>query len=667
MTMQLRLPGVDPPHEVKPAADRAQPVVWVRRLRVLRALQPGDEHVLRDIQLRRGLNIVWTPPGESDRGNALFQSGVAGHTAGKTTFCRLLRYALGEGGFAAEATRRRIREKIPAGWLIAEVIVGGRAWAVARPLGIGHRPFCVEGGDVEQITSGDDRTEYQTFLDAIDRATTAALPAARFPTRDESIRWAHILPWLSRDQECRFADFLKWRHSSSGSDAPALNVDERQLLIRSVLGLISDEERAEQARNARLVAQRKTAAQREPLLSHQATVDHQRVQDLLGIQVAPPSSGLFGSQARAELNRRKAELTRKEEALAASDRRAELRGALEAAVQAETNAQRDVDESEMRLAAEQAAVQQLTARAKGDEQTDLLAALPPARHYCNVAMTLAREHGCPLATTRPAQLAQRRSERSAAEELRDLQEVVRVLENGAQQKRSAFETAEAATREARRALMVAATAHDEEQGRLLDERAQLRHAERLVSQAADAWTGAVQHAETIEQLAHDINASYTRQEELRRAGRQALGRFSATFDYVLRALLGDGVQGRVDTSGRALTLLVEHHGERESAALSTVKLLAFDLAAMTDSVEGRGCFPRFLVHDGPREADMAEDIYERLFLYARKLEDCFGGEPGFQYIVTTTTQPPTEFLNEPWMRLRLAGTPAHERLMRMDL
>lgn len=58
---------------------------------------------------------------------------------------------------------------------------------------------------------------------------------------------------------------------------------------------------------------------------------------------------------------------------------------------------------------------------------------------------------------------------------------------------------------------------------------------------------------------------------------------------------------------------------------------------------------------------MAPDIYERIFLYARRLEECFKGEPSFQYIVTTTTQPPDDFLEQPWMRLRLAGPRAEER------
>jgi hypothetical protein len=191
--------------------------------------------------------------------------------------------------------------------------------------------------------------------------------------------------------------------------------------------------------------------------------------------------------------------------------------------------------------------------------------------------------------------------------------------------------------------------------------------ERLVDAAEDAAREAASKAESLTQLGHDIEESYVRQQVIRERQRAAISRFSARFDYVVRALIGDKVTARIETSGRSLALTVEEHGERESAAIATVKLLAFDLAAVVTSIEGDGWFPRFLLHDGPREADMAPDVYERLFLFAHELENCFQGEPSFQYILTTTTKPPDRFLIAPWLRLQLAGVPAGERLLRCDL
>ncbi|HEX7602923.1 MAG TPA: hypothetical protein VF316_15005, partial [Polyangiaceae bacterium] len=69
---------------------------------------------------------------------------------------------------------------------------------------------------------------------------------------------------------------------------------------------------------------------------------------------------------------------------------------------------------------------------------------------------------------------------------------------------------------------------------------------------------------------------------------------------------------------------------------------AFDLAALTLGIEGHGSFPGFLIHDGPREADLDLPIYAQVFRYAVQLEQAFDGDPGFQYIVTTTTPPPED-------------------------
>jgi hypothetical protein len=660
---QLRLPGIDPPRQIRTSNDRKDPAFWVRRLRVLSDLKPGDEHVVRDVELRRGLNVVWAPPLARVDRKALFQNGVAGHTAGKTTFCRFIRHVLGEQSFATDATRRRIRDKLSSAWVVAEVVVSDETWLVARPLGVGPHSFCIRDGSISQATDGSHRDEYHLFLEAIAAATVAKLPAGRFPASGEPMRWKHVLPWFSRDQECRFADFLEWRHSSSDSETPTLNVDERQFVIRSVLGLISDDERAEQQRNAQLVSQKKESAQREPLLLHQARIDHTRVSNALGLELAPLSTPLFGSQARTELDGRLSNLNQREQELIDSDRRGDLRTTLELAVATETNARRSLEDTQARLAQEQTTLGQLA----GSSQASLLVALPPAKDYCNVRMIVARERGCPLAVSRPIDLASRRSERTAAEELELQRQLVQSLEAAADEDRRALLTAQGATTAARRAFMSAATLFDERRGSLHEERARFSQIERLVRQAEEAWTEALEQAKAVERLSEEIDESYARQEELRRDGRDAIARFSATFDYVVRAILGDEVTGRVDTSGRSLSLVVEEHGERDSAAIATVRLLAFDLAALTSSVEGHGTFPRFLIHDGPREADMAPDIYERLFLFVRELEKCFSGEPSFQYVLTTTTRPPDEFVVEPWLRLTLAGVPAHERFLRCDL
>jgi len=226
---------------------------------------------------------------------------------------------------------------------------------------------------------------------------------------------------------------------------------------------------------------------------------------------------------------------------------------------------------------------------------------------------------------------------------------------------------EEALRVERGAELRARTRIEETRGPLQEQWAALRQAELAMVNATEAEERARDEDDRVVRLTREVKESYARQETLRAESAAKLGQLSTTFDYVVRSLLGDEVRGEVSQSGRALALSVDHGGDRDSAAVATVKLLAFDLAALTESFQGRGFFPRILLHDGPREADLAPDIYERLFLYVRALEDCATGDAPFQYIVTTITKPPRGLMRKPWHRLTLAGVPAEERLLRCDL
>jgi len=663
----MRLPGVDPRHQLRPSAERAAPAFWVHRIRILRELATGEDYVIRDVQLRRGLNIVWAAPHSAGADNALFRDGVAGHTAGKTTFCRLVRHVLGDGGLAPDGVKRRIRSKLPNAWIAAEVFVDDVRWAVARPLGIGHRSFCLRDHTIDDVADATmARQDYHEFLRALAQCTTDGLTSTRFPSIDKAVGWEHVLPWLVRDQECRFADFLEWRHSSSGSEAPALNVDERQFLVRTVLGLISDKEPAELRRNAQLLVDKKEAERLEPLLQHQAEAELRRLSSELGEELPLTSTALFGSAARAELARRRAALEKRRVSLEEEDRREALRIALEDARKHEGALEESLKGVRERLEG----VKAVTADLAGEGLEEALASLPPPRDFCNVLLSEAREKACPLAIGRPIDLGAKRSEHAAADELAANRALVAGLERTVERVEGQIQAAEHATNSARRAYLGANTAYAEAQSKLQDARSKLKQLDSLVDAAEGAAEAATAKADTVKQLVREVEDSYARQDKIREAQRAAIHGFSKCYDYIMRALIGNEVTARVETSGRSLSLAVEERGDRHSAAIATLKLLAFDLAAIVWSIEGEGLFPRFLVHDGPREADMAHDVYERLFFFAHELEKCFGEkEPGFQYIITTTTAPPDKFIEHdaPWLRLRLSGLPANERFLRQDL
>ena len=210
----------------------------------------------------------------------------------------------------------------------------------------------------------------------------------------------------------------------------------------------------------------------------------------------------------------------------------------------------------------------------------------------------------------------------------------------------------------------------------------LRAAERGRDARSDAWFKArllIDEVNRLNQL-HDeqeqmqsrVNALDDEIQEKREqasafrdAHTDVFNRLSGFFDATLRELIGTDAVGTVSLDGKGLRLSVELGGERSTAALDSLKVIAFDLAAMCMSIEGRAHQPAFLIHDSPREADLGLSIFHRLFHLVHSMEG-IGDRPQFQYILTTTTSPPDELRHEPWLAETLGGA-AEERLLKCDL
>ena len=136
----------------------------------------------------------------------------------------------------------------------------------------------------------------------------------------------------------------------------------------------------------------------------------------------------------------------------------------------------------------------------------------------------------------------------------------------------------------------------------------------------------------------------------------------------MAAWLPDGVAGTIKLDGHGLKVDAEFSGRGEvsTAALDSLKIVAFDLAALHMAVEEKADLPAFLLHDSPREADLDGQLYARLFSLVHQWEGQ-AETPCFQYIVTTTTAPPPELQDDCHVRLQMSSTPAERRLFRMDI
>jgi len=176
------------------------------------------------------------------------------------------------------------------------------------------------------------------------------------------------------------------------------------------------------------------------------------------------------------------------------------------------------------------------------------------------------------------------------------------------------------------------------------ERTRTRYeARRAVQDAADLrqlfnqLKGVEAEVESLEAQVETARASVSE----KRSGHAALyQRLEVHFDAIVRALAGEDSEGRVQLTGNGLELRILWGGDRSTAAIESLKVLAFDLAILCFSIEGQTKLPAFLIHDSPREADLGLSAYHRLFHLARHLEE-LDDPPLFQYIITTTTRPPT--------------------------
>ena len=142
-----------------PAIDRTEPVLWLRRLVIVPSLQ-ADAVPIRDIEFRRGLNIVQASPRlETD-------TDVVGHSVGKTLLTRLIRYSLGEPSFTTKLERTKIIGHLPDAFVIAHWRIAGMDWCVARPFQPDrqNKPFAVRIADWKQVFEPQSvRVEFNEF------------------------------------------------------------------------------------------------------------------------------------------------------------------------------------------------------------------------------------------------------------------------------------------------------------------------------------------------------------------------------------------------------------------------------------------------------------------------------------------------------------------------
>jgi hypothetical protein len=523
----------------------------------------------------------------------------------------------------------------------------------------------VAGGNLDEIASGEGTsTGLEPFLDAVENSIlTTGLAALISGQRSDRRSWPIALAWLTRDQECRFNDVLEWRSTASDSDSPARGMTQTEKLdaLRAFIVAITPEEHAKRAEVAGLDDQRRSLEQEIGHRRWEIDRARSRLVGALGMTAETLADGpLAIEQIRKAAQDRLSSAAK----LPAGQPRSSVDAARRdhEAAQAEwarLEAERVRIETSIPLSEKM--LSQLQGELPGISFSKSEAESPLCP-ICEVPIDRVIAEKCGLSNKLPDLEACRQRWELRKQSFEDENTRLTVLRSERTGTLQQLALAKQRLDKLAEGLAAIEKARDTREG---------------------AWYLAQRLVDDVERLFELIGIQENAQESARAMGsrleaeRAALGAFrdkqarvfvrlSEKFDPIVRRLVGPDAKGRVTLRGNGLEPNVNMGGDRTTAAIDSLKVLAFDLAVLCLSIEGATHVPAFLIHDSPREADLGLSIYHRLFRLVTEIE---GSDdlPQFQYIITTTTRPPEDLAVEPWLRLTLQGSPGTERLMRRNL
>lgn len=633
---------------MEPEPGRTGPRLWVKRF----CIWSEPSVLVREIELREGLNIIWSP--DSRDGNA-----PIGHGAGKTTFCRLLRYCIGEETFGSRDQRSRINVAFPKGQVGIEMVLDGQQWAVLRSISGRARDIVLQGATLEQAQESEVPTTMEPLVSAIQNQILPGVPALMPPNVAPSEVWQAALAWLSRDQECRFGHPLEWRHSSTESLSPVRDLSKEHTLqiVRALIGAITSEELSVQRESDLSGGENDKKATDIDLLDREIRRAQIQLGAALGSE-AVSGIGPLDMVAIEQLIRERFPELSPFKATAVREKKRRASAAREKAQETLSSLRSELKVVENQIGNNEVLLSTYKGQLSRDNRGVVLAENAPCP-ICDVPLNAVLENGCP-----------RTAETGYLEEVRERRkDTVRKVDE--------YSTASATKKDERKALVASVSAAESRlsECRLAEDSAEQeqdrvftasRDGDRLLEKAKQLEALITERANAITQETKGKQVHDERESQIRLIRQENDGvvqHLSQQFDAVIRELVPGEIEGAVIIDGKGIALKVSQGGERSTAAIESLKVVAFDIAALILAVEGTASLPTFLLHDSPREADLGQSIYDRLFQFMQRLE----GRAHFQYIVTTTTEPPSDLSREPWLRATLRGGPPQDRLMGCDL
>lgn len=646
---------------------RTAPDVWISRVVLYERIGPTPQ-VIRDIPLKRGVNIVWAEEPDTDNPTA----DIAGHSAGKTSFCRLVRYILGETTFGTKANMEMIRASLPDGYVGAELNVKGKRWATIRPVGGGRASYAQPDSLLEELLADRphsvNQTEYPSvlgFTSLIEDLETAAVVRT-----GEPIQWGQLLAWCTRDQEARFQNVYEWRSSRSESEWPAFRFPKGDPLfvMRAVLGLfLPDELKGEEKLAKVLHRQEELTKQLEDLRREPQFRVNRYSEELRDqLRIALPDREDLGYLA-AQADTLNADLSRVADIALEQLRNLATKTDLERAeVQEEIDAiGGDIQALEGREQILRSLFQLTQAGAReaaiglGELKQERDLVVDKADELCPFGKVKLKD--CLHVKERQALIQPAIVQDAHVMEQLEAKRAQETELNSADLKAlsAALETAKTRRRQLqlkRDGLGVEARGHRESAW-------QIDRTRRLLVDWVNRQQNPAEFSDLI-QCQKDLKTVTEDSVSLRQQLSQFLAlhtgnrkRLEAIFSGLVKSVLTSGTyDGQVSLNDGELSFRIVHGTAMSGEAVETLSVLLADIAGLVyHSVSESSRLPGFVIHDSPREADLGLRLYRALIRVIATLEAHFPTPENcpFQYILTTTTPPPEEMQGDSFVRLRL--------------
>lgn len=658
---------------------KTEPDVWISRLVIFEQIAP-EPIIIRNITLTRGLNIVWAEETEDDIPSAE----ITGHSAGKTTFCRFIRYVLGEKTYGTGLNMDLLKNALPNGYVAAEINVRKKKWSVLRPLGKGRSSYVKDDSSIEELLQDRSKPAYlETYAKEIDlESLLDGLETGSIVRTDEIIQWEHLLSWCTRDQEARFQNIYDWRSPRSESDTPAFRFPKAGplFLMRVALGLFLPNELKGEEDLAKLLQKQEHLEKELEKLNREPQYRinlydielRKRLRNILPEETDIETLPLYSGNLLPDLDRLTVKANEKiEEEIAELEKN-------------QNDFQRSIDTFG-------AKIQQLKnessilvgllneGEAAGNELDSGLTQRQRARklvtEYQDIRCLggiLYRDCEQVRNLQRNLQISQLQDAKSLREDKikrtaiqSDLKQQIQQIENELkklEQKRQSLQL--------KRDAMMAGINEKKEHFRDLKNTCDglknwiAKYDQGDYREINECRKNLESTAERIKDLEQQLTKLLSEHNESRDL-------LASIFSGAVRAVLSSGTyDGEVNLDNREIAFYISRGSAMTGEAVETLSVLLSDITSLIyNTVSLNAHLPGFLLHDSPREADLGAPIYRSFIRFTASLQEHFETLDNcpFQYILTTTTPPPKELQNEKYVKLQLNATEPSGLLLKRNI